>query len=230
MPEQKLNHLAIILDGNRRWAKARGLPSFAGHKEGVEAVKRTLDACIKHGIKYLTVYAFSTENWKRTKDEVGYLLKLAMENLGSGAGYFNERNIRVKIFGDLETIDKKMADNFRATMAATKDNTALNFNVCFNYGGRPEIIRAIKNMIKDGKSADEITEDLVNSYLDSAGQPEPDMIVRTSGEQRLSNFLPWQGNYSELYFPAYHWPDFDEVKVVEVMEEFAKRQRRFGGN
>jgi len=230
MPEQKLNHLAIILDGNRRWAKDKSLPSFAGHKEGVEAVKRTLDACIKHHIKHLTVYAFSTENWKRAKDEVGYLMKLAMENIGGGADYFNKRHIKVKVFGDLDGIDKKMAASFRATMEATKDNTALNFNICFNYGGRPEIVQAVKKIIADGAKAEEITEDLISSYLYSAGQSDPDMIIRTSGERRLSNFLSWQGIYSELYFPDCHWPDFGEDKIMEAIEEFSKRQRRFGGN
>ena len=228
MSEQTLNHLAIILDGNRRWAKEKGLPSFAGHKEGVEAVKRTLDACVKYGIKYLTVYAFSTENWKRAEDEVGYLMKLAMENIGGGADYFNKRNIKVKVFGDLETIDKNMAESFRKTMEATKNNTALNFNVCFNYGGRAEITKAVKQIVSAGKKPDEVTEELISSYLYSTGQPEPDMLVRTSGEHRLSNFLPWQSIYSEFYFPQFHWPDFDESKVKEVVDEFSKRQRRFG--
>lgn len=228
MTEKQLNHLAIILDGNRRWAKARGLPSLFGHKEGVEAVKRTIDACIKYKIKYLTVYAFSTENWQRSEEEVGYLMGLALENIGGGIDYFNERGVKLKIFGRLDNLEPKLAKAFEKAVAATATNEVLNFNVCFNYGGRSEIIQAIRQIIKTGIKADEVTEELVSNYLYSAGQPEPDMIVRTSGEMRLSNFLPWQSVYSEFYFPSYHWPDFDESKVKEVIEEFSQRQRRFG--
>lgn len=230
MTEQRLQHLAIILDGNRRWAKEKGVPSFAGHAEGIEAIKRTLTACIKHGISHLTVYAFSTENWKRAEDEVAYLMKLAMENIGGGANYFNERGIRLRIFGDLETVDQQLAAAIKKTIEATKDNTILNFNICFNYGGRPEIVRAVRSIVADGKRPEEITEELLTSYLYSSGQPDPDLIVRTSGEQRLSNFLPWQGVYSEFYFPPYHWPEFGEDKVLEAIAEFSRRQRRFGGN
>jgi undecaprenyl diphosphate synthase len=226
--EQPLQHLAIILDGNRRWAKERGLPTLLGHKEGVEAVKRTIDACIKYGIKYFTVYAFSTENWKRAEEEVSYLMRLALENIGGGTDYFNERGVRVKIFGKLENLDTKLADAMKKTVVDTAANEVLNFNIGFNYGGRMEITEAVKKIILSQKKSDEVTEELISSYLYSAGQPDPDMIVRTSGEHRLSNFLPWQGIYSELYFPDCHWPDFDEAKVKEVIEEFTKRQRRFG--
>jgi undecaprenyl diphosphate synthase len=228
MEQQPLQHLAIILDGNRRWAKERGMPTLLGHKEGVEAVKRTIDACLKFGIKYLTVYAFSTENWKRAEEEVSYLMKLALENIGGGENYFNERGVKVKIFGKLENLDIKLAKAMEKTVADTANNEVLNFNIGFNYGGRMEITEAVKKIISTQKKSDEVTEELISSYLYSADQPDPDMIVRTSGEMRLSNFLPWQGIYSELYFPEFHWPDFNEDKVKEVIEEFAKRQRRFG--
>ncbi len=228
MTDKKLNHLAIILDGNRRWAKERGLPSLLGHKEGVEAVKRTIDACIKHGIKYLTVYAFSTENWQRSQDEVNYLMKLALENIGGGTNYFNERGVRVRIFGQHDNLDPKLAQAFQETVEQTKNNQVLNFNICFNYGGRAEITQAIRQIVKDNTKLEQISEEMIAAYLYSVDQPDPDMIVRTSGEMRLSNFLPWQSVYSEFYFPKYHWPDFDESKVKEVIEEFSKRQRRFG--
>jgi len=228
MEQQSLQHLAIILDGNRRWAKERGMPTLLGHKEGVEAVKRTIDACIKYGIKYFTVYAFSTENWKRAEEEVSYLMRLALENIGGGTNYFNERGVRVKIFGKLENLDKKLSEAMQKTVDETEDNQVLNFNICFNYGGRMEITEAVKKIISAQKKSDEVTEELISSFLYSADQPDPDMIVRTSGEHRLSNFLPWQGIYSELYFPDCHWPDFNEDKVKEVIEEFTKRQRRFG--
>lgn len=228
MTDKKLNHLAIILDGNRRWAKERGLPSLLGHKEGVEAVKRTIDACIKYAIKYLTVYAFSTENWQRDKEEVSYLMNLAMENIGGGADYFNERGVKVKIFGRLDNLDQKLSQGLQQTVAATMNNEVLNFNICFNYGGRSEITNAIRQMVAANIKPTEVTEELVSAYLYSSGQPDPDMIVRTSGEMRLSNFLPWQSVYSEFYFPTYHWPDFDESKVKEVIEEYSRRQRRFG--
>jgi len=228
MSDKKLQHLAIILDGNRRWARAKGLPTFDGHREGVEAAKRVIEACLKFGIKYLTVYAFSTENWKRTEEEVGYLMKLAFNHIGKGEQWFNERNVRVRIFGRLDNIDEKLAESFRSVMAATRDNDGLYFNICFNYGGRMEITEAVKCMIADGKQATDITEDLVTSYLYSAGQPDPDMIVRAGAEHRLSNFLPWQSTYSEFYFPETFWPDFDEGKISEVIAEFEKRNRRFG--
>lgn len=228
MAEKKLNYLAIILDGNRRWAKERGLPSLLGHKEGVEAVKRTIDACIKYGIKYLTVYAFSTENWRRAEEEVSYLMGLALENIGGGADYFNERGVKVKIFGRLDNLEPKLAQALEKTVAETANNEVLNFNVCFNYGGRSEISQAIRQIIKADTKPVEVTEELISSYLYSTDQPDPDMIVRTSGEMRLSNFLPWQSVYSEFYFPKYHWPDFSEDKVKEVIAEFNSRQRRFG--
>lgn len=228
MKNENLKHLGIILDGNRRWAKEQGKPSLFGHKEGVEATKRVLDACLKYDIKYLTVYAFSTENWKRSEEEVGYLMALAMKHIGGGKDYFNERNIKLNIFGRMDNVRPELAREMTKTSEATKNNDALIFNVCFNYGGRMEITKAVKQIIKDGKTPDDITEELIGSYLYSGGQPDPDMIIRASGEHRLSNFLPWQGIYSELYFPKDYWPAFSEEQIKQAIEEFDSRQRRFG--
>jgi len=223
-----LKHLAIILDGNRRWAKKRGLPPFAGHREGIEAVKRVIQACLKYKIRYLTVYVFSTENWQRSKREVGYLMKLAHKYIGGGVDYFDKYDIRVKIWGRMADLDKKLAQSLQAVEQATKNNKSLCFNICLNYGGRLEILEAVKKIIRDKKSPAVISEELFSSYLFSAGVPDPDMIVRSSGEMRLSNFLTWQGVYSELYFTRTLWPDFGEKEIKGIIREFGKRQRRFG--
>ncbi len=226
--QHNLRHLAIILDGNRRWAKKRGLPSFAGHREGIEAVKRVIQACLKYKIPYLTVYAFSTENWQRSKREVGYLMRLADKHIGGGVDYFNKHNIRVRIWGDKQGLDKELARRLQAAEKATQGNTALNFNICFNYGGRLEILQAVKKIVKENKNPAAISEKLFSSYLFSTDVPDPDMIVRSSGEMRLSNFLTWQSVYSELYFTKTLWPDFGEKEIREIIREFGKRQRRFG--
>ncbi len=230
MSEQnKLNHLAIIIDGNRRWAQERGLPTLDGHTEGVKALKRAMAGCKKNNIKYLTVYVFSTENWKRTEEEVGYLMKLAHRHIGNSLDEFNKENIRVRIFGNLETLqDEKLAESFQDIVDKTKSNYGLEFNICFNYGGREELARAIKNIIKDNIKYEDVDDELISQYLYSKDIPDPDMIVRTSGEKRLSNFLPWQSVYSELYFMDMYWPDFDETALNDVIAEFQKRQRRFG--
>ena len=226
--QHNLRHLAIILDGNRRWAKKRGLPTLAGHREGIEAVKRVIGACLKYNIPYLTVYAFSTENWQRSKREVGYLMRLAYKYIGGGVSYFNEHNVRVRIWGDKKGLDKELLRKLQAAEKATQGNTALNFNICFNYGGRLEILQAVKKILKEQINPARLSEKLFSSYLFSADVPDPDMIVRSSGEMRLSNFLPWQGVYSELYFTKTLWPDFGEKEIKEIIREFSKRQRRFG--
>ncbi len=226
--QHNLKHLAIILDGNRRWAKKRGLPPFAGHREGIEAVKRVIQACLKYKISYLTVYAFSTENWQRSQREVGYLMRLAYKYIGGGVDYFNQHNIRVRIWGDKKSLDKDLRRRLQAAEEATQKNTALQFNICFNYGGRLEILQAVKKIVKEKKSPATISEKLFSSYLFSADVPDPDMIVRSSGEMRLSNFLTWQSVYSELYFTKTLWPDFGEREIREIIREFSKRQRRFG--
>jgi len=224
-----LNHLGIILDGNRRWAVANKAKKLDGHVEGAQALRRTVDACIKHQINYLTVYVFSTENWQRTEEEVNFLMKLAHKSLQDYLTDLHDKNIKINIFGDIDNIkDKKLVAGLKDAIEQTKNNSGLQLNVCFNYGGRAEILRAIKKLLEQEVKPENINEKLFEQYLYSAGMPDPDMIVRTSGEQRLSNFLPWQAVYSELYFMNILWPDFDETALEQVMVEFNKRQRRFG--
>ncbi len=229
LENNKLNHLGVILDGNRRWAVEKGLSTFEGHTEGAEALRRTIEACIKNQIEYLTVYVFSTENWKRTEEEVSFLMKLAHKYIGQSVDYFQERDIAIKIFGDLDTVkDRKLAESLKKVIEDTKGGNSLKLNICFNYGGRLELVQAVKNIIKDNIEAEKVDEETIGQYLYSSGIPDPDMIVRTSGEQRLSNFLPWQSTYSELHFMDMFWPDFNESAVEQVIAEFKNRQRRFG--
>ncbi|MGB0756970.1 MAG: polyprenyl diphosphate synthase [Patescibacteria group bacterium] len=227
--ENKLQHIGIIMDGNRRWARKRGMPTFAGHKAGVDSLKKVAKAAINNNIPYITIYAFSTENWKRAQDEVKYLMKLIKNSIAKGTEFFNTNNIKIRIFGDLDNmVEPSLADALRAVEKGTASNTAVQCNVCFNYGGRDEIVNAVRKLVDKKIPADEVTADAISKELYSVGVPDPDIIVRTSGEQRLSNFLLWQSAYSELYFVDTLWPDFDEEALVDVIEEYGRRQRRFG--
>ncbi len=226
--ETDLQHIAIIMDGNRRWAKERFLPSAMGHREGVNALKRTLSACNDYGIKYLTVYAFSTENWNRSKDEVEFLMKLLFQTLKDEILDLNKNEIKVKFIGDLSALSESLQNLLYETENDTKDNQGVNLQVAFNYGSKSEIVNAVKKIIKDGIKVEDINEDLISSYLYTATIPDPDLLIRTGGEMRISNFLTYQSAYSEILVIEKYWPQFDEDELANAVIEFKRRNRRFG--
>ncbi len=228
-------HIGIILDGNRRWAKARGLAPTEGHKAGAEAVKRIAKYAYDSGLQYLTVYAFSTENWKRDKSEVSLLMKLLDKFTTELLQSDEKRKIRIKVYGDITALDKKLQEKILKLEEKNKDDYKMVFGICLNYGGRNELIKAVREIAKDVKNGviteDDITEELISKHLYTRDIPDPDFIIRTSNEYRLSNFLTWQSSYSELYFPKdVMWPDFNEKQFDLAVEEYIKRNRRFGGN
>ena len=226
-------HIAIIMDGNRRWARERGLNVSDGHKRGAEALENIARYCNKIGIKHLTVYAFSTENWKRAKEEVGALMNLLRFYLDKFSKQADTENMIINVLGDIRALDKGIQKSIESAIERTKNNTGLTFNIALNYGGRAEILRAVKDIAKDVKDGlidiDSISEDTVNSKLYTAGQPDPDLLIRTSGEIRTSNFLPWQLVYSEFYFVQKYWPDFNDEDIDEAIKVYQKRNRKFGG-
>lgn len=233
--ERGPKHIAIILDGNRRWAKSRGLKPTEGHKAGAKAVKNIAKYAYDCGLQYLTVYAFSTENWKRDASEVTLLMKLLDKFTNDLLVSDEKREIRIKVYGDITALDKKLQDKILKLEEKTKNNNKMVFGICLNYGGRDEIVRSVKEICDDvlaGKiSKDDINADTISSHLYTKDIPDPDLVIRTSNEYRLSNFLPWQSTYSELYFPKdVMWPDFDEKQFDNAIEEYIKRNRRFGGN
>lgn len=235
IPENGPKHIAIILDGNRRWAKSRGLKPTEGHKAGAKAVKNIAKYAYDCGLQYLTVYAFSTENWKRDASEVTLLMKLLDKFTSDLLVSDEKREIRIKVYGDITALDKKLKDKILKLEEKTKNNNKMVFGICLNYGGRDEIVRSVKEICDDvlaGKiSKDDINADTISSHLYTKDIPDPDLVIRTSNEYRLSNFLPWQSTYSELYFPKdVMWPDFDEKQFDNAIEEYIKRNRRFGGN
>ena len=223
--ETGLKHIAIIMDGNRRWAKERFLPTAMGHKEGVNALKRTLTACKDYGIKYLTVYAFSTENWNRSKDEVEFLMKLLFQTLKDEILDLNKNEIKVKFIGALSD---SLQSLLYETENDTKDNQGVNLQVAFNYGSKNEIVNAVKQIIKNNVKIEDITEDLISSYLYTANIPDPDLLIRTGGEMRISNFLTYQSAYSEILVLDKYWPQFDEKELANAVIESKRRNRRFG--
>ena len=226
-------HIAIIMDGNRRWAKERGLDIRLGHKEGAKTLEKIVRYANKIGLGYITVYAFSTENWKRTKEEVGALMLLLQNYLEDYSKRADTENIKVKVLGDISALPEKMQKSIQKCMERTKDNTGVTFNIALNYGGRDEIVKAVKKIAKEVKEEkiqlDEITEETISNSLYTAGQPDPDLLIRTSGELRTSNFLPWQIVYSEFVFVEKNWPDFSEEDLDEAIEIFRARNRKFGG-
>lgn len=226
-------HIAIIMDGNRRWAKSRGLATRDGHKAGADALENISRFCNEIGIKYLTVYAFSTENWKRSKEEISALMAILRMYLDSFLKEKNKQNIRIKVLGDISELSKGLQKSINKAIETTKDNTGLTLNIAFNYGGRPELVRAMKNIAKEIKEGtidiEDINEDLISNNLYTAGQPDPDLLIRTSHELRTSNFLPWQLVYTEFYFPEKHWPEFGKEDLLEAIRAYQKRNRRFGG-
>ena len=221
-------HIGIIMDGNGRWALARGLPRMAGHRAGTENLRRIIEACIEFGIKYLTIYAFSTENWGRPTAEVQGLMRIFENVIDTELQELHDQGVRLRHIGRLDRVRPSFRKKVLKAIEYTKDNDRLILNIAFNYGGRDEIVCAIQSMIADGIKAEEVTDQLVSHYLFTAGVPDPDMIIRTSGELRGSNFLIWQGAYSEWYFPAAYWPDFDRQELLKAIEEFNQRERRYG--
>ena len=226
--EKLPTHVAIIMDGNGRWALSRGLPRLTGHHTDVENLRRIITACVEFGISYLTIYAFSTENWGRLPEEVKGLLFILDEVLDRELAELHKQGVRLWHIGRLEGIAPSTQKKVRDAIEMTKNNTHLTLNVAFNYGGRAEIIHAIQQMLADGVTTGQITEELVGRYLYTAGQPDPDLIIRTAGELRVSNFLLWQGAYAEYYAADVYWPDFDKEEFRRALEHFASRERRFG--
>lgn len=227
-------HIAIIMDGNRRWAKAKGKPASFGHKEGAKTLEKIVRYANKIGIEYITVYAFSTENWKRAEDEVKSLMLLLQSYLDDYSKRADTENIRVKILGDISALSEGMQKSIIKCMERTKNNTGVTFNIALNYGGRNEIVKAVKEIaenVKQGKiNVNDIKEETISSYLYTKDEPDPDLVIRTSGELRLSNFLPWQSVYSELLFVQKNWPDFEEEDLDRAIIEYQKRTRKFGAN
>lgn len=222
-------HIAAIMDGNGRWASSKGLPRTVGHKAGSEAFRKISEYLNDIGVKYFTVYAFSTENWKRPKDEVSAIMKLLKEYLLEAISDMAEKNIRLCFFGDQAPLSDELKDLIRKTDEISKGCTGLTVNVCLNYGGRDEITRAVQAIVKDGVKPEDITEKLISSYLYSKDTPDPDLIIRPGKEQRISNFLLWQCAYSEFYFTETLWPDMNEEEMNKAIISFQKRKRRFGG-
>lgn len=225
-------HVAIIMDGNRRWAKKRMLPSAAGHKKGVEALRATLKACVKFGINYLTVYAFSTENWKRDKEEVEFLMSLLAKTIVNEVPEFIENDIKLNFIGDRKSLSKEIVDVLEYGENKTATCKTLNLQIAFNYGARMEITNALKEIcekVKNGEiPQDEINEDLISQNLYTANIPDPDLLIRTGGEKRISNYLLWQCAYTEIYVTDLFWPEFDENAMADAILEFNSRNRRFG--
>ncbi len=226
-------HIAIILDGNGRWAKKKGMPRNYGHAQGSKNVERICEAAYKLGVKYLTVYAFSTENWKRPQDEVEALMNLLRNYMKTCLKTADKNRMRVRVLGDKTALDDDIRKRIEELEAATVDNDGLNFQIALNYGSRDEMLRAMKKMCADCKDGvvdlDKIDETLFESYLDTHGIPDPDLMIRTSGEQRLSNYLLWQLAYSEFYFTDVLWPDFTKEELIKAIDYYNGRDRRFGG-
>ncbi len=216
------------MDGNGRWALARGLPRLAGHRAGTENLRRVIESCIEFGIRYLTIYAFSTENWGRPREEVQGLMKIFEDVIDRELQELHDQGVQIRHIGRLDRLTPVFRQKVINAIEFTRHNDRLILNVAFNYGGRDEIVNAIQGMIRDGVPAEDVDNDLVNKYLFTAGVPDPDLIIRTSGELRGSNFLIWQGAYSEWYFPPVYWPDFDKEQLRLALEEFGHRERRYG--
>jgi undecaprenyl diphosphate synthase len=223
------NHVAIIMDGNGRWAKERRLPRLAGHRAGVENMRKVIDYFSQLKVKYLTLYGFSTENWNRPKAEINGLLGLLQESINKETLRLHRQGIRIRHLGRLERFPPKLQAAIKKAVDLTSNNTGLSFNIAFNYGGRTEIVDAVRRIIAEGVPADKIDEKLFSRYLYTAGLPDVDLLIRTGGELRVSNFLIWQAAYSEYYFSDVLWPDFNEQEVDKALLAYSQRQRRFGG-
>lgn len=230
--ETNLKHIAIIMDGNRRWAKEKNLPSAFGHKKGVDSLKTTMKACDDFGIKYLTVYAFSTENWNRKQDEVDFLMDLLGKTIQNELAEMHSNNVVINFIGDLTRLNPKLQEILQNASDVTKNNTGVNLQIAFNYGARDEIVHAVKLLtekaVKGEISPSEITEEKISSMLYTKNIPDPDLLIRTGGEMRVSNYLLWQIAYSELLVTKRYWPEFDKDSLAEAILEFHNRQRRYG--
>ncbi len=221
-------HIAIIMDGNGRWALSRGLPRLAGHRAGTENLRRLIEACVEFGVEYLTLYAFSTENWGRPVEEVRGLMRILEDVIDRELKELHQEGVQLRHIGRLDRIKPSLKRKVLNAIELTKNNQRLILNIAFNYGGRDEIIFAIRKIIEDGVSPDEVTSEMVSQYLFTAGVPDPDLIIRTSGELRGSNFLIWQGAYAEWYFTPVYWPDFAKEELRKALDEYRQRERRYG--
>ncbi|MGD0611795.1 MAG: isoprenyl transferase [Anaerolineales bacterium] len=222
-------HVAIIMDGNGRWALARGLPRLAGHRAGTENLRRIITASVEFGVKYLTIYAFSTENWGRPREEVEGLMRILEDVIDKELAELNKEGVQLRHIGRLERLDPKLQEKVLDAIELTKTNSKLILIVAFNYGGRDELVCAVQRILQDGVKPEEVDVDLINRYLFTVGVPDPDLIIRTSGELRVSNFLIWQSAYSEWYVTPTYWPDFDKKEYRKALDAFANRDRRYGG-
>ncbi len=221
-------HVAIIMDGNGRWAHARGLPRLAGHRAGTENLRTVIRACVEFNVKILTIYAFSTENWGRPADEVEGLMMILEDVIDQELNELHQEGVRLHHLGHLDRLPPRLQQKVKHAMQLTKDNHRLVLNIAWNYGGRDEIVCAIRSIINDGIPVEQITDELVSQYLFTAGIPDPDLIIRTSGEMRISNFLIWQSAYAEWYITETLWPDFNREEFFKALQEFNNRDRRFG--
>lgn len=230
--DTSLKHIAVIMDGNRRWAKEKHLPSAMGHSKGVEALKKVLKACHSYGVQYLTVYAFSTENWNRSQEEVNFLMSLLANTLKNELSELDENEVRIKFIGDIDTLNPELQKILRNSEEKTKNNTGVKLQIAFNYGSRMEITNACKKIaqqVKDGTlNIDEISENTISCNLYTAEIPDPDLLIRTGGEKRISNYLMWQCAYSEIYVTDTFWPEFDKDSLADAIFEYGRRTRRFG--
>lgn len=223
-----LRHIAIIMDGNRRWAKEKFLPSAMGHQKGVDSLRNTMRLFDSFGIKYLTVYAFSTENWNRKKEEVEFLMGLLAKTLLNELDDMHKENVKITFLGNISQLNKNLIEIVQNAQEKTRNNTGVNLNIAFNYGSRDEITNAVKEIVKQGIKPQDITEQTISEHLYTKDIPDPDLLIRTGGEKRISNYLLWQLAYSELYVTDAYWPDFDEKELSKAIIEFEKRNRRYG--
>jgi len=221
-------HVAIIMDGNGRWAQLRGLPRIEGHRAGTENIRRVVEGFAQHGIKYLTLFAFSTENWNRPQREIRGLFRLLGEVIDRETEQLHKKGVRLRHLGRLEGLSPPLQKKVKRAIELTKDNKGLTLNIAFDYGGRAEIIDAVRRLLAEGLPPEKVDEVTFNQYLYTTGLPEPDLLIRTGGELRISNFLLWQSAYSELYFTSTFWPDFDEAEIEKALLAYSQRQRRFG--
>lgn len=226
--ETNLEHIAIIMDGNRRWAKEHHLPSAMGHKKGVDALKAVVKASHKFGVKYLTLYAFSTENWNRNQDEVDFLMGLLASTIKNELKELHQNDVKLRFIGNIKGLNAELQGILANAEKTTENNKGVNLQIAINYGARDELVHAMRRIIEDKLPAESLTEDVLQSYLYTKNIPDPDLLIRTGGEMRISNYLLWQIAYAELYITPKYWPEFNEEALLESIKEFAKRQRRYG--
>ena len=221
-------HVAIIMDGNGRWAQQRGLPRLSGHRAGTENIRRIIEACVELGVEVLTLYAFSTENWRRPDDEVNGLMMILADVIERETQKLHENGVQLRHIGSLQGLPSGLQERVRRAVALTRGNRRLVLNVAFNYGGRAELVDAVRRIVADGVRSEEITEQLITSYLQTGDLPDPDLIIRTAGELRISNFLLWQAAYAEFWSSSVFWPDFNQAELERALQDFSRRHRRFG--